>query len=45
MEQQDICICYDCLRLMVLFRNMALLGQVWTKWGLYLGIAEQLPGN
>ena len=30
--QQGICVCYDCLCLMALFRTISLLMQDWTVW-------------
>ena len=40
--QQGFCVCYDCLCLMVLFRDMVLLVHVWTSWPVWTGM---IPGN
>ena len=40
--QQDICVCYDCICLMVWFHDMVLLIHVWTSQPVWTGI---IPGN
>ena len=40
--QQDICVCYDCLCLMVLFRDVVLLLHMWTNWPAW---TRMIPGN
>ena len=40
--QQDICVCYDCLCLIVWFRDMMLLVHVWTSRPAWTGM---MPGN
>ena len=41
-KQQDMYICYDCLRLIVLCSNTALLLRVWTIWPIWTGL---ITGN
>ena len=41
-RQRDVCICYDCLHLIILCRNTALIVQVWNNWRVWTGL---IAGN
>ena len=40
-DQQGICVCYDCLCLITLFRTISLLMQDWAVWPVWTGIGSR----